>query len=144
MPTDSRVWSTGVYPAGQSVPMWPFFLVLISSLLLLLNKVSQFFSSAQSSSPAFLMMYSAYKLNKQVDNIQPWHTPFPICNQSVVSCPVLTVASWPAYRFLHTVHIRYPKNVSLSASLFLSLFIFLHVGILLKHTYTHDFVENPI
>ena len=24
----------------------------------------------------------------------------PIWNQSVVSCPVLTVASWPAYRFL--------------------------------------------
>ena len=46
------------------------------------------------------MMYSAYKLNKQDDNIQPWHTPFPIWNQSVVPCPVLTVASWPAYRFL--------------------------------------------
>ena len=46
------------------------------------------------------MMYSAYKLNKQGDNIQPWHTPFPIWNQSVVPCPVLTVASWPAYRFL--------------------------------------------
>ena len=53
-----------------------------------------------SSSPAFLMMYSAYKLNEQGDNIQPWHTPFPIWNQSVVPCPVLTVASWPAYRFL--------------------------------------------
>ena len=46
------------------------------------------------------MMYSAYKLNKQGDNIQPWHTHFPIWNQSVVPCPVLTVASWPAYRFL--------------------------------------------
>ena len=45
-------------------------------------------------------MYSAYKLNKQGDNIQPWHTPFPIWNQSVVPCPVLTVASWPAYRLL--------------------------------------------
>ena len=53
-----------------------------------------------SSSPAFFMMYSAYKLNKQGDNIQPWRTPFPIWNQSVVPCPVLTVASWPAYRFL--------------------------------------------
>ena len=53
-----------------------------------------------SSSPAFLMMYSAYKLNKQDDNIQPWRTPFPIWNQSVVPCPVLTVASWPAYKFL--------------------------------------------
>ena len=43
-------------------------------------------------------MYSAYKLNKQGDNIQPWCTPFPIWNQSVVPCPVLTAASWPAYR----------------------------------------------
>ena len=45
-------------------------------------------------------MYSAYKLNKHSDSIQPWRTPFPIWNQSVVPCPVLTVASWPAYRFL--------------------------------------------
>ena len=37
-------------------------------------------------------MYSAYKLNKQSDNIQPSRTPFPIWNQSVVPCPVLTVA----------------------------------------------------
>ena len=48
----------------------------------------------------FLMMYSAQKLNKQGDNIQPWRTPFPIWNQSVVPCPVLTVAFWPACRFL--------------------------------------------
>ena len=54
-----------------------------------------------SSSPAFLMMYSACKLNNQGDNIQPWRTPFPIWNQSVVPCPVLTVASLPAYRFLN-------------------------------------------
>ena len=53
-----------------------------------------------SSSPVFLMTYSACKLNKQGDNIQPWRTPFPIWNQSVVPCPVVTVASWPAYRFL--------------------------------------------
>ena len=46
-----------------------------------------------SSSPAFLVMCSAYKLNKQGDKIQPRHTPFPIWNQSVVPCPVLTVAS---------------------------------------------------
>ena len=53
-----------------------------------------------SSSPAFHMIYSACKLNKQGDNIQPWWTPFLIWNQSFVPCPVLTVASWPAYRFL--------------------------------------------
>ena len=52
-----------------------------------------------SSSPAFLMMYSAQKLNKQGDNRQPWRTPFPIWNQSIVPCPVLTVASWLIYRF---------------------------------------------
>ena len=47
-------------------------------------------SSYASSSPAFLIMYSAYKLNKQGDNVQPWCTPFLIWNQSVVPCPVLT------------------------------------------------------
>ena len=52
-----------------------------------------------SSNPVFLMMYPANKLNKQGDNTQPWPTPFPIWNQSV-PCPVLTIASWPAYRFL--------------------------------------------
>ena len=56
--------------------------------------------ACDSSSLAFHMMYSAHKLNKQGDNIQPWRTPLPIWNQSVVPCPVLTVASWPAYRFL--------------------------------------------
>ena len=46
------------------------------------------------------MMHSAYKLNKQGDNIQPWRTPFPMWNQSIFLCLLLTVASWPAYRFL--------------------------------------------
>ena len=49
---------------------------------------------------AFCMMYSAYNLNKQGHNILPWHTPFPIWNQFVVPYLVLTVASWPAYRFI--------------------------------------------
>ena len=53
-----------------------------------------------SSSLAFHMMYSAYKLSKQGDNIQPWCIPFLIWNQSFVPCPVLTAASWPAYRLL--------------------------------------------
>ena len=39
-----------------------------------------------SSSLAFPMMYSAYKLNKQGDNTQPCCTPFPILNQFVVPC----------------------------------------------------------
>ena len=41
------------------------------------------------SSPGFHMMYSACKLNKQEYNVKP----FPIWNQSIVLCPVLTVAS---------------------------------------------------
>ena len=57
-------------------------------------------SACISSSLAFHMMYSAYKLNKQGDNIQPWRTLFPILNQSVFPYLVLTVASWPIYRFL--------------------------------------------
>ena len=53
-----------------------------------------------SSRLAFCMMYSAYTLNKQGDNIQPWPTPFSIWNQSVVPWPVLTVAFWLAHRIL--------------------------------------------
>ena len=63
------------------------FLIFILAILIL---------ACVSSSPVFLMMYTEYKLNKQGDNIQPWHTPFPIWYQSVVPCPVLIVVSWPA------------------------------------------------
>jgi len=45
-------------------------------------------------------MYSKNKLNKQGDKIQPWCTPFPIWDQPVVPRPVLTVAFWPASRYL--------------------------------------------
>ena len=47
---------------------------------------------ASSSRLAFHMMYSAYKLNKQGGNIQPWRTPFPVLNQSVFgsNCCFLT------------------------------------------------------
>ena len=54
----------------------------------------------------FYMLYPVYKLNKQDDNIRLWYTPFPILNQSVVPCTVLTVASWPAYRF-HRRQVRW-------------------------------------
>ena len=53
-----------------------------------------------SSSPGFHMMCSAYKLNKLDNNILPWYTPFLNFKQFVVPCTGLTVASWPAYRFL--------------------------------------------
>ena len=61
-------------------------------LRLLIFLLAILIPSYASSGPAFVMMFSAYKLNKQGDNIQPWHTSFP--------CPVLTIAFWPAYRFL--------------------------------------------
>ena len=40
--------------------------------------------ACDSSSPACHMMYTAWKLNKQSDSIQPWCTPYPIWNQSSV------------------------------------------------------------
>ena len=58
--------------------------------------------SCDSSSPAFCMIYSSYKLNKQGDNTQLYNTTFPILNKSVVPCQVLNAASWPAYWFLRS------------------------------------------
>jgi len=69
-------------------------------LRLLIFLLAILIPACASSSLAFLMMYSAHRLNKQGDNIQPWCTPFPIWSQSVVPCPFLSVSSWPAYRFL--------------------------------------------
>ena len=94
------------------------YLRLLIFLLAILNSV------CASWSLAFHIMYSAYKLNKQGDNIQPWHSPFPIWSQSVVPCPVffflklyiivlvlpnikMNLASWPAYRF-HKRQVRWP------------------------------------
>ena len=79
-------------------------------------------SSCASASLAFHMMYSAYKLNKQGDNIEHWCTPFPIWNQSVLPCLVLTVASWPAYRFLRS-QVGW-SGISSSLRIFLSLLWF--------------------
>ena len=53
-----------------------------------------------SSSSVFFSWCTLHMLNNHNDNIQPSHTSSPIWNQSVFPCPVLTVASWPAYRFL--------------------------------------------
>ena len=72
-----------------------------------------------SSSWAFCMMYSAYKLNKLGDNIQPWGTPSPIWNQSVVPYPV---ASWPAYKFLR----RQVRWSGISTSLRTFQFVVIH------------------
>ena len=55
-----------------------------------------------------LAQHFALKLNKQGDNIQPGSTPFPILNQSIAPCLILTVPLWPAYQFLR----RYEKRFS--------------------------------
>ena len=82
-------------------------------LRLLISLSAVLIPACDLSSPEFCMMYSAQKLNKQSDNIQPWHTIFPFGNQSIVPCLVLTVA-WPGYRFL--------KRQGLSSSSFSLIF----------------------
>jgi len=61
-------------------------------LRLLIFLLAILIPTCESFSPAFHMMYSAYKLNKQGDNVQLWHTPFPILNQfvSASNCCFLT------------------------------------------------------
>ena len=49
-------------------------------LRLLIFLLAILISACDAFSLVFHMMYSAYKLNKQGDNIQPWHIPFPILN----------------------------------------------------------------
>ena len=93
--------------------------MLYSYLRLLIFLPAILIPACASSSLAFHMMYSAYKLNKQGDNIQPWHTPFLIWNQSVVPCPVLTVASWLAYRFCRS-QVRW-SGIPISLRIFHSL-----------------------
>ena len=68
------------------------------------NKVCHCFHCFQLT---FHVMHSAHRLNKQGDNIQPWCTAFPICKQSIVPSLVLTVASWPAYKFCRR-QVRWP------------------------------------
>ena len=92
---------------------------VVSSAYLRLFLLAILIPACTSSSPAFHMMYSAYKLNKQGGSIQPWHTAFPIWNKFVVPCPVLTVASLPAYWFLRR-HARL-SGIPISLRIFHSL-----------------------
>ena len=99
-PTFSLSYFTFIKKLFSSSSLSAIRVVSSAYLRLLIFLPAILIPACASSSLAFLMMYSAYKLNKQGDNIQPWCTPFPIWKQSVVPCPVLTVASWPVYRFL--------------------------------------------
>ena len=105
-----RLFSSSLFSAIRVVPSAYMRLLIFLPAILI--------PACASSSLVFLMM-STYKLNKQGDNIQPWHTLFPIWNQSVVPCSVLIVASWPAYRFLRR-QVR-GSGISVSLKIFHSL-----------------------
>ena len=105
------IWSMDAIPRNPSYsasfsPL--IFLLRYPFLISLYLWLNMYFPKDADSVPTFESPWihrgwtpaAACELNKQVDNIQPWRTPFPIWNQSIVPCPVLTVASWPAYRFL--------------------------------------------
>ena len=58
---------------------------MVSSTYLLIFLLATVIPACASSSPAFLMMFSANKLNKQGDNIWYWCTPCPIWSQPIVT-----------------------------------------------------------
>ena len=70
-----KLFSPSSYPAIR--------VVLSAYLRLLIFLPAILIPAWDSSSLAFRILYSAYKLNKQDGNIQPCHTPLPILNQSV-------------------------------------------------------------
>ena len=100
---------------GSLVPLFSAIRVVSSAYMrLLIFFLAILILTCDSSSPAFHIMYSAYKLNKQDGDIQPWHTSFPIFKQSIVLCPIVTVASWLAWRFLRRQVMWSGISISLS------------------------------
>ena len=82
-----RLFSSSLLSAIRVVPSAYIRLLIFLPAILII--------ACASSSPVFCMIYSAYKLNKQVDNLQPWYTPFPIwnhvyCSMSSSNCCFLT------------------------------------------------------
>ena len=64
--------------------------VLLSAYVsLLIFLLANLIPTCASSSLAFHMIYSEYKLNKQGDNIQPWHIPFPICKYYIKAMKIV-------------------------------------------------------
>ena len=87
--------SKPAFSLSSSTLIWrPFYLFSTSSLSaikvvsaylrLLIFLLAIFIPACNSSIPAFYVMCSVYKLNKQDDNKQPCHTSFSILKQSVV------------------------------------------------------------
>ena len=95
----SQLFPSGCQSIGASASASAIKVVLSVHLRLLIFLPEILMLACTLWSLTFHMMHSTYKLNKQGGNIQPWSTPFPILNQSIVPCLVLIVASWSAYRF---------------------------------------------
>ena len=87
-------------------------------------------------------MCSAYKLNKQADNMQACHTPFPVFNQSIGPPLVLTVASSPANTFLR-IQVRW-SGIPISLRIFHSFFCDPHKDFsIVNETEGYVFLEFP-
>ena len=79
----------------------------------------------------------------------PWHTPCPIWNQSVVPCMVLTVASWPTYKFIRRqvrwsgipISKNFPQFVMIHAVKRFSVVNEAEVDVFLEFTY---FLHDPV
>ena len=80
--------SLGVCPSSCSLHLWCVIsatrVVSSTHLKSLMFLFPVLIPDCYSPSPAFLMMHSVYRLNKQGDSRQPCCTPFSILNQSVV------------------------------------------------------------
>ena len=90
--------------------------------------------------PGAFIMYSSYKLNKQGNNIQPWCTPFPIWNQSLMSssnCCFWTRIQFSQIRWssiptslrifqFFVIHVGFSIVSKTEANIFLELHCFLH------------------
>ena len=110
--------------------------------------------SCDSSTLAFHIMYSAYKLNKLGDNIQPWRAPFPdseavCCSMSGSNCCFLTciqslqeackvfwyshlLKNFPQFAVIHTVKGWSRSRWSRSISGILLLFFFFFQNVFLE------------
>ena len=90
-------------------------------LRLLMFLVAVWIPACSPSSPIFHELYSADKLNKCSDNIQPWLYSFP--NLEPTCCSLSssneTSASWPEYGFLRK-HLRW-SGIPISLRIFYSL-----------------------
>ena len=99
--------------------------------------------ACSSSSLSFLMMCSAYRLNKQGDSRQPCLTPFSFLNQSVVPNRVLTVASPETGKMVWYSHLTksFPQFVMIHTVKGFSVVNETEIDVFLKFP---CFVYNPV